>query len=87
MHRKGYILTIVLGRIEIGANGVIAKFMSSNLYFITTLSQLTLSFSAFIALNPHKVDIWHSCLGHLGKQNVVELAKMSEGINLSQPSP
>ncbi len=28
--------------------------------------------------------MWHSRLGHLGKQNVVKLASMSEGIDLSQ---
>ncbi len=61
--------------------------MSSNLYFITTFPRSTLSFSAFIALNPHNVDIWHSRLCHLGKQNVVKLARMSEGIDLSQPPP
>ncbi len=87
MYREGYTLTIVSGGIEIGANGIIAKFMSSNLYFITTLFRSTLSFSAFIALNPHTVDMWHSCLGHFGRQNVVKLAGMSEGIDLSQPPP
>ncbi len=87
MHREGYTLAIFLGGMEIGANGVIAKFMSSNLYLITTLLRSTLSFFAFIALNPHTVDMWHSRLGHLGKQNVVKLAGMSEGIDLSQPSP
>ena len=87
MHREGYTLTIVSGGIEIGANGVIAKFMSSNLYLITTLPRTTMSFSAFTALNPHTVDMWHSRLGHLGKQNIVKLAGMSEGIDLSQPPP
>ena len=83
MYREGYTLTIVSGGIEIGANKVIAKFMSNNLYFITTFPQSILSFSAFIALNPHTVNMWHSRLGHLGKQNVVELARMSKGIDLS----
>ena len=46
-----------------------------------------MSFSAFTALNPHTVDMWHSRLGHLGKQNIVKLAGMSEGIDLSQPPP
>lgn len=67
MHQKGYILTIISGEIEIDANGGIAKFMSSNLYLITTFPWLTLFFSAFIALNPQTIDIWHLHLGHLGK--------------------
>ncbi len=87
IYREGYTLTIVSGGIEIAANEVIAKFMSSNLYFITTFPRSILSFSAVIALNPHRVNMWHSRLGHLGKQNVVELARMSEGIDLSQSTP
>ncbi len=87
MHREGYTLTVVSGGIEIGTNRVIAKFMSSNLYLIITLPQSTLSFSAFIALNYQTVDMWHSRLGHLGKRNVLKLAGMSEGINLSQTPP
>lgn len=31
--------------------------------------------------------MWHSRLGHLGKQNVVKLAGMSDGMNLSLPPP
>ncbi len=87
MHREDYTLTIVLGGIEIGANRVIAKFISSNLYLIITLPRSTLSFSAFIALNPHTVDMWHLCLSHLEKQNDVKLVRMSEGIDLCQPQP
>lgn len=75
------------GGIKIGTTGVIAKFMSSNLYLITTLPQTTPFFSAYKALNPHTVDMWHSRLGHLGKQNVVKLAGMSDGMDLSLPPP
>ena len=44
MHREGYTLTIIPGRIEIETTRVIAKFMSSNLYLITTLPRTTPSF-------------------------------------------
>ncbi len=67
MHRESYTLTIIPSGIEIETNGVIVKFMSSNLYLITTLPQTTPSFSAYTALNAHKVHMWHSRLGHLGK--------------------
>ncbi len=70
MHRERYTLTITPSGIEIGTIRVIVKFMSSNLYPITTLSQTTSFFSAYTALNPHIVDMWHSRLGHLRKQNV-----------------
>lgn len=46
-----------------------------------------MSFSAFITLNPHMVDIWHLRLDYLGKQNIVKLAVMSERIDLSQLQP
>ena len=87
MHPEGHTLIIVSGRIKIGANGVIAKFMSTNLYLIITLPWTTMSFSAFIALNPHIVDIWHLHLGCLENQNIVKLAGMSERIDLSQLPP
>ncbi len=84
MHREGCTLTIIPGGIEIGTTGVIAKFMSSNLYLITTLPWTT-PFSAYTALNLHTVDIWHPRLGHLEKQNVVKLVGMSDGMDLSLP--
>ena len=87
MHREGYTLTIVQEGIEIGSTGVIAKFMSSNLYLLTTFPQTKTSFSAFIAQNAHTMDMWHSRLGHLGKQNIVKLAGMAKGMDLSQPPP
>ena len=87
MHREGYTLTVIPCGIEIGTTGVIAKFMSSNLYLITTLPQTTPSFSAYSALNPHTVDMWHSRLGHLEKQNIFKLARMSDRIDLSLPPP
>ena len=87
MNRESYTLTIIPSGIEIGTTRVIAKFMFSNLYLITTLPQTTPSFSAYTALNPYKVDMWHSRLGHLGKQNVVELAGICDGIDLSLPPP
>ena len=78
-------LTISSREIEIGATGVIAKLMSSNLYLITTFLHTTLFFSAYAGLNPHTVNMWHLRLGHLGKQNVVKLADMSDGIDLTIP--
>ncbi len=87
MHREGYTLTIIPCGNEMGTNRVIAKFMSSNLYLITTLPQTTPPFSAYTALNPHTVHMWHSRLGHLGKQNVVKLVEMSDGMDLSLPAP
>ena len=59
--------------------------MFSNLYLITTLLQTTPSFSAYTALNLHTAYMWHSRLGHLGKQNVVKLAGMSDRMNLFLP--
>ena len=36
-------------------------------------------------MNLHTVGIWHSRLGYLEKQNVVKLAGMSDGMDLSLP--
>lgn len=87
IHRKGYTLSIIPDGIEVGATGVIAKFMSNNLCLITPLLRTKIPSSASTALNPHKVNMWHSRLGHLGKQNIVKLAGMSKGIDRSQPPP
>ncbi len=38
-------------------------------------------------MNFHIADIWHSRLGHLGKQNVVKLAGISDGMDLFLPPP
>lgn len=86
IHRESYTLKIVSQRVETWASGVIAQFMSSNLYFITIFSLPTIFFSAFTALNPYLLDIWYSRLGHLRKQNIVKWAEVSEEVYLSQPS-
>ena len=44
-------------------------------------------FSTFTAQNAHTMDIWHSQLGHLGKQNIMKLVGMATGMDLSQPLP
>ncbi len=59
--------------------------MSSNLYLIINFFETTLFFSIFTALNLQTVDIWHSRLGNLEKQNIVKLVKMYEEISLFQP--
>ena len=81
MYKEDYALIINSGGIEIGTTRVITKLMFSNLYFITTLPYITLSFWAYATLNPYTVNMWYLRLGHLGKQNIVKLAGMSDGID------
>ncbi len=49
MYKEGYTLTIIPAGIGIGTTEFIAKFMSSNLYIITTLPKTTPYFSAYTA--------------------------------------
>lgn len=61
-----------------------AKLIENNLYvFDTCNSQLSLS--SLAAINPETLKIWHSRLGYLGKQNILCLTIMSEGIDSSKP--
>lgn len=75
--------------IALGTSGIIAKLASNNLYLVH-LTKSTLSPKtdlALAAINGKTVKMWHERLGHLGEQNIHCLATMSEGINLSKPSP
>ena len=64
--------------IQVGQNGIIAK-QQNNLFFFKTIDQ---SPRALAAINDNAMDLWHSRLGHLGKQNVARLENMSTGMNL-----
>ncbi len=61
-----------------------ARLVDNNLYLMDILlpGQLALA-----AINKDTLKILHSCLGHLGYQNIIRLANISQGIDLSQPPP
>ena len=61
-----------------------ARLVDNNLYLIDIFSPEPL---AIAAINKNTFQIWHSCLGHLGHQNIIQLANMSKGIDLSKPPP
>ena len=86
LQKEGYALKIVSAGIEIGPNRVLAKLIENNLYVLDTIS-FQLSLSSFAGINPETLKLWHSRLGHLGKQNILRLTTMSEGIDLSKPPP
>lgn len=61
-------------------------FMSSNLSHIKIFSQTTNSFLAFTNWDYQTFDIWYWHLSNLEWQNIVQLAKIAEKIDLFQPS-
>lgn len=61
-----------------------ARLVENNLYLMDIFSPGQL---ALAAINKNTLKIWHSSLGHLGHQNIIRLAHMSQGIDLSQPPP
>ena len=80
IHREGLqMLEITSQGIRIGDN-MFARLVDNNLYLMDILSPGQL---ALAAINKDTLKIWHSCLGHLGHQNIIRLANMSQGIDLS----
>ena len=61
-----------------------ARLVGNNLYLMDIFSPGQL---ALAAINKDTLKIWHSRLGHLSHQNIIRLAHMSQGIDLSQPPP
>ena len=61
-----------------------ARLIDNNLYLIDIPlpGQLALA-----AINKDTLRIWHSYLGPLGHQNIIRLANISQGIDLSQLPP
>ncbi len=61
-----------------------AELVDHNLYLMNILSFRQLALAAINKIIP---TIWHSCLSHLGHQNIIQLGNMFPGIDLSQPRP
>ena len=83
---QGYIHPEGLQRLEIISQGILigdnmfAWLVDNNFYLMDILSpgKLTLA-----SINKDILKIWHSHLSHLGHQNIIRLANISQGINLS----
>ena len=59
--------------------------VENNLYIMDIAS---LSGFAFSSINEKTLETWHSRLGHLGRQNIIKLAKgMANSIDLTKPLP
>lgn len=86
VQREGCALKIVSAGIEIGPDQVMAELIENNLYILDT-SNFPLLLSSLAAVNPETLKLWHSRLGHLGKQNIFRLITMSKRIDLSKPPP
>lgn len=62
-----------------------ARFVENNLYIMDIAGP---SGFAFPSINEETLETWHSRLGHLGRQNIIKLAKgMVNGIDLTKPLP
>lgn len=72
--------------IEIGNEKILARLVNNNLY-IPELADSVFPSTTLRAINEDTIQLWHSRLRHLGKPNVLWLAKMSKGIDLSKPLP
>ncbi len=65
---------------------MLAKLIENNLYIFDTIS-FQHSLSSLATINPKTLKLWHSRLGHLGKQNILRLTTMSNRIDLSISPP
>lgn len=65
---------------------ILARLVNNNLY-IPDLADSVFPLTILAAINQDTIQLWHSRLEHLGKQNVLRLATMSKGIDLSKPPP
>ena len=84
IHREGmHKLEIASQGIRVGAD-MFARLVDNNLYLMDTFSPEPL---AMAAINKDILCIWHLRLGHLGHQNIIRLAHMSKGIDLSKTPP
>ena len=86
LQREGCPPAIVKEGIEIGEHKVLARLVNNNLY-IPDLADSIFPPTALAAINQDTLQLWHSRLGHLGKQNVLRLTTMSKGIDLSKSPP
>lgn len=86
IHRERLLpLTIIDDGICIVNKGMFARLIGNNLYIVDIAGP---SGFAFLSINEETLKTWHSRLGHLGRQNIINLAKgMSNGIDLTKPLP
>lgn len=62
-----------------------AHLVKYNLYIIDIAGP---SGFAFLSINKKTLETWHTQLGHLGRQNIIKLAKgMTNGIDLIKHLP
>ncbi len=86
LQKEGYALKIVSAGIEIKPNHVLAKLIENNLYILDTIS-FQHSLSSLATINSEMLKLWHFQLEDLGKQNILRLTTMSNGIDMSKPPP
>ncbi len=78
-------LSIIDNEISIDNKGMFACLVENNLYILDIAG---LSGFAFPSINKETLGIWHLRLGHLGRQNIIKLAKgMANGIDLTKHLP
>ena len=78
-------LRIIDNGICIGDKGMFARLIENNLYIRDIAGP---SGFAFPSINEDTLKTWHSRLDHLGRQNIIRLAKrMANGIDLTKPVP
>ena len=88
IHRQGHRLKLIPEGIALGDSDIVAKLTGNNFYLIHLMkpfAKASQSNTALAAINGKTVQMWHSCLGHLGEQNIHRLVTISEGINLTKP--
>ena len=78
-------LSIIDNGICIGNKGMFARLVENNLYILDIAGP---SGFAFPSINKETLGTWHLRLGHLGRQNIIKLAKgMANGIDLTKHLP
>ena len=90
LQRAGCPLEFVSKGIAIGRNGVLAELQNTDLYHIDVSPEATAlhaqaTAAAATARNQEAVDYWHQLTGHLGKQNVLKLPQIVDGVDLNHP--
>ena len=83
---EGWPLAIIKEEIEIEKHKVLARLINNNLYIPDFVDSI-FSPTVLAVINQDTLQLWHSRLGHLEKQNVFWLITMSKGINLSKSPP
>jgi hypothetical protein len=84
LDRKGFIINIENGKAEIIKNNTIVRIANQdrNLYKLTINIKEVDDSGAYSAVNMNNSKIWHSRMGHIGHNQLQQLAKTVLGMNI-----